>query len=218
GVIAGGALSRFKGRMDSKEHLYAIYLPAKPDALVFDPDHDFLREIPKLNWGPEELAPILEFAPCGLDRTEAMRRLLASNPTPESISLIERMIRADNGMFPSITTIQPLGNLAKPELRGLFLDLLQHKSFGRRAEAVSALAKLPEEAATTAKLRALINATDPVDVVVASIKALDKLNPKANGDVIRKALSIPSLRGQIKATATEALKKGSGGLGFEPSA
>lgn len=206
GLISEGKLTRKKLRSHLAGLLYPISLTSKPDAIIFDPDHDFLREIPSLNWSTWELAPILEFAPCGLDRTEAMRRLLANNPTAESITLAQRMVRADNGMFPSITTIEPLGNLAKPELRGLFLDFLRHKSFSRRAEAVSALSKLPEDGATTARLRALINATDPVDVVVASIKALDKLNPKANEAVIRRALSIPSLRGEIKAAATEALK------------
>ena len=75
-----------------------------------------------------------------------------------------------------------------------------------RAEAVSALADLPSDPGTTAKLRALITDKDPISVVVNAIRALANWDKKGNKDVFEKALKIPSHRGRIKSAAQTALE------------
>jgi aminopeptidase N len=205
GVISGGQLRRFPAKLRTTEDKFTIALTSKPDALLVDPDHDFLREIPKLNWDRSEVAAIFEFAPNSVDRTEAMRRMLTSSPTDQEVAMAVRVLRADAGMFPAITSIAPLGDLKRADLRGFFTEQLSHKSFDRRSQAINALAKLPQDAATTQKLRSLINKDAPVSVVVASIRALAAWDKAGNADVFRKALTIPSLRDRIKTEAQRAL-------------
>jgi aminopeptidase N len=174
-------------------------------ALVLDPFHDFLREIPNLHWSSEELPVILQFASNSNDRNEAMRRLMSDSPSEQTIQLVAGQIGNDNAAFPVYRTVRQLANLARPDLRGLWLAQLNHPNFDRRAEAVNALGQLPSDPATTQRLRSLINAEAPISVVVNAIVALQKLDKAGNADVFRKALTIASRNDRIKRAAQTAL-------------
>ena len=178
----------------------------KPGAVVFDPEHVFLREVPKLNWSDSELPLILKYGKNAPDRDEAVRRLL-KNPTDTNVALVVAAFKADTGISPALRSTFQLVELAKPELRSFWMGLLDHANFARRAIAVSALAKLPADAATTAKLRSLINDKAPIQVVVASISALANWDKAGNADVFKAALKIKDRRSAIVNAATRALEK-----------
>jgi aminopeptidase N len=206
GVIANGGLSRTPMHVSKASNELRIDCTAKPDAVLFDPDHVFLREVPKSNWKPEELVSILKFAPNCVDRNAALRAVLANNPSDDTIRMVADVVKADNDPIPVFRTIRPLATLSKPYLRSFFEGLLTHPSFDRRAEAVSALGELPADPGTTAKLRALITDKDPIPVVRNAIRALATWDKKGNRDVFEKALKIPSHRDAIKSAAQSALE------------
>jgi len=204
-VISGGQVTRLPVRIHEKEETIDLPVNGTADAIILDPDHDFLREIPTLHTNPKETMATFRYAPNGDDRSDAMRRLISDSPSAETIRIIADTVKADAGLFPSFRTLRPLGGLAKPELRSLWLSLLTHESFERRAEAVQALSQLPADAETTKRLRDLINDQSPISVVIGSIQALAKWDAKGSADVFKKAQGIESRGDRIKRAATEAL-------------
>jgi hypothetical protein len=86
------------------------------------------------------------------------------------------------------------------------LELLSHPNFGRQTEAVQALGRLPKDEETTRRLRGLITPQAPIPVVVAAIRVLAEWDAKANADVFKKALEIPSRNDRVKRAAQNALE------------
>ena len=177
---------------------------SKPGAVVFDPEHVFLREIPKLNWDDSELPLIMKYGKNAPDRAEAMRRIM-EKPTDEIIEMVADAVAADNKQSLVFRNINGLVNTARPALRSFWMKQLEHPNFDRRANAVSALSKLEPDAATKAKLRSLINDKAPIQVVVLSISALAGWDKAGNADVFKAAQKIADRRGRIKAAADRAL-------------
>jgi len=206
-IIAGGTVQEVPIRLNAVDQVVELGSP-KPDAVILDPEHDFLREIPTLHWSDSELPFIFKYAPSGLERTEAMRRMLnADTISDETIRLIADVVRGDTEQFPKIPNLGRLASLKRPELRTLWLELLNHKSMDRQAEAVSALAQLPADPATIARIRGLVTPEAPIQVVVNAINALAEWDAKGNVEVFQRALNIPSRRNRIKNAAQSALDK-----------
>jgi len=87
------------------------------------------------------------------------------------------------------------------------MKMLEHPNFDRRANAVTALAKLPVDPATTAKFKSLVNDQAPIQVVVGCIGALANWDKEGNHALFVKAQQINDRRGRIKAAADRALAK-----------
>ncbi|MDR3691767.1 MAG: M1 family aminopeptidase [Fimbriimonas sp.] len=206
GVIVDGRLAELPIHLTTETTTASFPTTKKPDAVLFDPDHDFLREIPKQKWGKDELPAIFKFAPNCIDRYRAMQLLLGDSPSDETIHMIADGVKADTEITPALRSIRGLSSLKREDLRPLFMGLLNHPNPSRRTEAVQALGELPADPATTAKLRSLINDKDPIPVVVAAIRALVDWDKKGNKDVFEKALKIPSHRDRIKNAAQSALE------------
>ncbi len=209
GVVQNGVWRTLKpGGRIKPETAQTIPIEVGSDAVqavVLDPDQDFLWEAGKSIWTDAELPYVVRLSPNGGDRTEALRRMLTGTPSEAAIQLAAEAVRADNSPFPSFRTLQPLANLNRPELRPLFITLLDHPNFGRRAEAVQALGRLPQETATVQRLRSLINQEAPIPVVLATIQVLARWDKAAHADVLERAKSIPSRGDRIKRAATSAL-------------
>jgi len=204
-IAANGVVTRTPMHLKSTSDELRISCDSKPSAVLFDPDHVFLREIPQSHWATEELPAILKYAPNCNDRTAAMRLLLAGTPSDDTVRMVADVVKADLDPMPAFRSLRPLASLDKPYLRSFFEALLTHPNFDRRAEAVAALGELPADPGTTAKLRALITEKDPIPVVRNAIRALAAWDKKGNKDVFEKALKIPSHRDAIKNTAQFAL-------------
>lgn len=186
------------------DETFSLAVDSKPAAVVLDPYHDYLREIPTLHWDDSELPFILKYGLNAPDRAEAMMRLIKIGGS-DNIAKIVEAVEGDKGESLVFRNVNPLANLKLPELRGFWTKQLDHANFDRRAIAVRALGMLPQDAATTAKLRSLINDQAPISVVVASINALANWDKTANADVFKAAQKIKDRRGRIKRAADEAL-------------
>ncbi len=205
GAEAGAtrSMARVAVRLNAATQEFRLPSPlGKPDAVLLDPDHDFLREIPTLHWTKSEQYAIAEFAPNGGDRTEALRRLLADNPDEASVQLAIGLYLKDNGKFPALRSLSPLADLKREALRPVFRRLLTHPNYDRRAEAAQALAALPATPEDTQTFRTLaLDPNAPYGVVVAALRALAAWDAKANADVLEKAAQMPSNREVIRLTA-----------------
>ena len=205
GLLWGGKVRRVPITLNAASQEFRLTTSSKPEAVLLDPDHDFLREIPTEHWTHDEMVAIVAYGPESGDRMEAMRTLLDGKPAAEDVQVCAKAVEADKGQFPAFRTIFPLARLADPSMRPFFEGLLDSASFGRRAEAVSALGRLPKDPGTVQKLRDQINDKAPIPVVLRSIVALSEWDAKGNVDVFQKALTIPSRRDVIKNAAQRAL-------------
>jgi len=204
GLIIDGKLRRVSVDLHQAEETFKIPAPAQPDAVLLDPDHDFLREMPAKHWSDTELPVILRTAPSPIDRAEAMSKLLAGTPSDSAIKAVTEAIQGDTGMFPALSLVR-LGELKREGLRPLFRTQLKHASFDRREQAVRALALLPKTQEDMATFASLINDKQPYAVVSAAITAMADWNPAGNLDILRIAVNMPSLHERIRSSAYRAL-------------
>lgn len=206
GVGASG-MNREPIHLSKAEETFEIKVPSAALAVVLDPEHKFLREIPNLHWSAQELPFILQSSPNAPDRQEALNRLLRS-PTENALKLVTEQIAKDkDAKQPVFRNLSLLVNLSKPELRGFWTEQLSHSNIDRQVQAAQGLAKLPVTIATTAKFQSLLNDKAPIQVVVTAINALAEWDAKGNANLFRKAQGIKDRRGQIKRAADEALTK-----------
>jgi aminopeptidase N len=207
GVIAGGKLTRIPVRLNAADQKFTLKTDTKPDAVLLDPDHDFLRQIPRLNWAASELPAIVQFGSNGIDRSYAFNQMLQGTPSDMVVKVAADAVRADTDRFPSIQSIEALAVLKREDLRPLFRSLLTHPSFSRQAEAVAALGRLAKNDEDTKTIRGLVNDKAPYAVVAASLRTLAAWDAEGNFDLINKMASAPSQNGTIREAAFEALAK-----------
>jgi aminopeptidase N len=216
GLISSGQLRREKVRIDRAEHEFRIEAMTRPDAVLLDPDHDFLREIPNLNWNAGELPHILKYASNATDRQEAMNRMLRGTPSDDAVQAIVAAIRRDSGPFPAFSSIDRLGELKRAELRPFFREELAHPDINRRAQAIRALARLPRDGSDTEKMRALINDREAYAVLGASVQTLADWDAAGNREIFRKALAIAGEDISIRLAAHIALLRADTAEGKQP--
>ena len=207
GVISQGKLTRFPIQISAVEETFEIRFDSKPDAVILDPDHDFLREIKLLSWNESELFPILRFATNATDRAEALKRILSKTISDKDLEEIKSLLQADSGVAPVFLQLNALSNLANPTLKSFWIKQLEHANFARRSVAVLALGKLPADNQTTGLLRSLITEKSPIQVVVNSINTLKSWDAKGNKDIFERAKLITDRRSRIKRAAESALKE-----------
>lgn len=181
------------------------FTAAKPGAVVFDPRHEFLRQIPTLHWEASELPLIFQYGQNAPDRAMAMSLLLNNEPSDATIKMVADVLAKDTAESPAFPSVANLSVLAKPELRSFWLKQVDHADVTRAQQAVVALGRLPADAATTAKLRSLINDKEFTVVVVEAINVLAKFDKAGNADVFKAALNIKDMRNRIKTAAERAL-------------
>lgn len=199
GAISKGKLVRFPITLQGEKTTVEFDLASKPDAVILDPDHDFLREL-KHSFAPEELPAIAEFAPNAVDRQAAMNRLMGGDNV--DLAFVTRILRADVGMYPAIENTRPLMRLDKEELRSFWRAELTHQNLDRKATAVDALLSLAPNAEDKARLDQMVNNTTPTRIVMAILRRSD---PKTDATLAKKALAIDSLNDQVHSWAYEAL-------------
>ncbi|MES2459221.1 MAG: M1 family aminopeptidase [Armatimonadota bacterium] len=217
GIIIDGKMVRVPAPLTGKtEQVFRLPSPTRPETVLFDPDHDFLREIPTLAWTTAELPAIVEAAPNSVDRSRAMQQLLDPKSGPLSDSSRQRLVaalKADTGEFVALGNIIPLANLEREDLQPLFREMISRPGYynggdrDRRVDAIRAMRKLPRNPADTALLRGLVNNTAPYAVVSAAVETLGGWDATANLDVIRKAAQMDSLDEVIRKSAYRTLAK-----------
>jgi len=190
-VIAKGKLTRFPVHLKDKET--TVRMPvASADAVVLDPDRDFLSEM-RRNAEDKELPAIAEFAPDAFVRSSAIQRMVVSNQ-PGAIELAVRLLDKDMGLHPVVESLQFMVGKKDEVLKGFFRRQLAHPSIERRASAVRGLAAIGLSAEDAAKIRSLINDTEGYSVVTSAISTLD---PERDLDVLIKAAGMPSKDARI---------------------
>ena len=204
GVIADGRLERKEAHLKAASEEFHYHFDSKPDSVVFDPDHEFLREITKSPWTDQELPFIAQFDPNPVERQTAFTRMLGDNPSDAVVRVAVDILKSDKGFEPAIESTGPLQRLSRPELRSLWESELTHENFQRRATALTALASMPPDAQDFKLLRGLVDDMQPYAVVSGAIHAVAKFDYEGSKSVIEQQAKTSSVL-QIRRAALEEL-------------
>ncbi len=203
-ALVHGGVERKDIHLNAADQEFRIASASKPDAVVFDPDHDFMREIPKQPWAREELIAVAKYAPCCTDKVDAMRKLLTDKPSDAEVHAAVEILKSDQGPFPAIAGYKSLMELKREDLRSFFESELSHECYGRKTDATQALGLLSSEPAENQRLRALIDDKQPYAVVAEAIRALGKLDYAGSRSLIE-AQAKTSMNSNIRAAALGAM-------------
>jgi aminopeptidase N len=216
GWIAGGRVMRRAFPIDKATQTIRIPAAVMPDAVLFDPDHDFLREIPAVHWAPEELPYILRYAPNAVDRETAMRKMLEGSPAALAVREVAEEISADTGEFPVFRSLSPVVNLKRNDLRPLFRKLLTHRSLVHRRDGIRGLAALGKDPADIRTLDSLVTEQQPFIVVRAAVQTLRDWDPAGNRDIFRRAIQVVPPDDRTRLIAYDGLAKADSAEGRQP--
>jgi aminopeptidase N len=206
GLFSNKALRRERVRIHRAEQEVRLSTADKPDAVLLDPDHDFLCQIPNLHWTAEELPILLHQAPNAVDREEAMRRLLAGTPTDATLQMATETLRADASPFP-VFALSRLGEMKRVDLRRFFREQMTHPNIGRRAQSIYALSQLPPDGTDIQTLRGLVNDREPYAVVNAAVSTLASWDSAHNRKLFEKAKNMAGENLSLRLAAYDALAK-----------
>ena len=202
--IGSSTIERNAIHLNAASQEFRIPSTEKPSAVVFDPDHEFLREIPSQPWAPDELLAVLKLDPNPIDRTFALQKLIDSKPTDKVLQNIIGVLSQDQGTNPGILNTRLLATLKRAELTSFWINELKHESYQRRSTAASALGDLPKTPEIIESLKALINDKQPYVVVTAAIESLSKLDFAAGKPLIVK-VARSETNGPLRQTALSTL-------------
>ncbi|RYG32935.1 aminopeptidase, partial [bacterium] len=122
-------------------------------AVLLDQDHDFLRELKWPDYDVPALRAILQTAPNAVDKQRSLDLLLKKSQEAGDLELAMRVAAESANRFPAIRSLQSIADRKSEDTRAFFLAQLAHPDYDRRAQAVRALAGLPRNESTEAKLR-----------------------------------------------------------------
>ncbi len=175
-LVDDHGLRRAPIHLNAADQSFEIAAQSAPKAVIFDPDHEFLRELPKQPWMAEELPYVFLNAPDPTDVERAMNRLLDGTPTNETLRMIADRLRKDTQPFPAIQNTSRLAKLGRDVLHDFFLAETSHLNYDRRANAATALARLASGTSDRQRLHQLLGDDQPYDVVAAALRSLATLD------------------------------------------
>ena len=172
GLIDANGLQRSPIHLNAADQSFEIPAASAPKAVIFDPDHDFVRELSKQPWAADELTYVFLNAPNPTDMEAAMNRLLDGTPTDAILQMIAERLRKDTLPFPAIPDTSRLAKLGREALHDFFLAETNHPNYDRRAHAATGLARLAATASDRDRLHKLLGDDQPYDVVAAALRGL----------------------------------------------
>jgi len=199
-------VQRFRVRLDKADQTFRLPAAFKPDALLVDPDHDLLKDMPDLHWADSELPAILLHAPSVLDRDQAADQIASSNLDDRKIQLLVTALHLETGEVGGAHLMRLLGNAKKDSLRSVFRAEAHSGQVERRAAALEALGKLPAEEGDAYLLEnAAMSDTEPYVVVQAALGGLNAQGVAGHLAVFRHLVEEPSLHDQLAGAAVNDL-------------
>jgi aminopeptidase N len=175
-LIDDHGLRRAPIHLNAADQTFEVAAPTAPRTVIFDPDHEFVRELSKQPWTTEELRYVFLNAPNPTDMEVAMNRLLDGTPSDETLRMIAGRLRQDTLPFPAIPDTSRLAKLGREALHDFFLAEASHPNYDRRENAATGLARLAKGASDRERLRQLLGDDQPYDVVAAALRGLATLD------------------------------------------
>jgi aminopeptidase N len=168
-----GRIERQSLRLNKADQTFTLPAVESPAAVLMDPDHDLLKDVPDNHWTPQQLPAILRYAPCALDRSSAAGQLAGSKASDSVVETLKSALAAEKSPSVQEAIIRNLGNSRREDLRPLYLEQVKSPESGVRAAAIEAIGKLQLTASDVTLLRSIgLNDATPFDCVDAVLRAL----------------------------------------------
>ena len=179
-IFPNGSIKKIDVYLKEQTQSFQVPSSVQPAAVLLDPDHWLLKEVPHLHWSAQELPYILHYAPAYLDRIAAAQKITAEhnglNNQTEPLFLAQ-LSREQSGRVAAYL-IQQLAALKDPHLQPLFLTQARSRSLRRSTAAIEALGKLlPNSSAVKLVKSIAASNTLPYQQVGAAIGSLVAFNP-----------------------------------------
>ncbi len=175
-VVTGSGVTRTSIHLNAKDQVISIPVTSTPKTVIFDPEHDFVREIPKEPWAQEELLSVFQYAVNPTDQAYAMSHLLDGEPTDATLQAIVRKLQQDSGDFPALPDTSKLASLKRATVHDFWVSELKSPNYSRRANAATGLAGVSNGSEDIARLKKMLGDDQPYVVVAAALKGLAKID------------------------------------------
>ena len=176
GIVDESGLRREPVRLNAKDQTFSIPSAAAPKTVLFDPDHEFVREIPTMPWAASELADVFRFAPNPIDRAYALDHLLDGSPSLETLTMIASELSRDRAAFPALPDTAKLAATKRPELKSFWISELMHPNYRRSANAATGLAGVATKPGDREILERLLKSGQPYIVEAAALQGLASID------------------------------------------
>jgi aminopeptidase N len=204
GIVTAAGLARAAATLNAADQTISIPSAEKPDTVLFDCDHEFVREIPTEPWTAKELPLVIQFAPNPIDRDYALAHLVDNGLTDGGIQAILASLRKDREQYCAVRDTLKLAGLNLPELHDFWVEETKHPNIERRTCAATGLAGVSRGPADFAILKGLLADDQPYTVVAAALRGLASLDFPEVGDFALKAAKT-SKNQDIRAAALDVL-------------
>jgi aminopeptidase N len=184
-VVTESDVSRAKIHLNAADQTLDIPVKSAPKTVIFDPEHDFVRQIPHEPWTKEDLPYVFLSAVNPIDQEFAMNGLLDGDPSEETLQMVAQKLRKDNGTFPALPDTSKLASLSRPTLRNFWIAELKSPNYSRRANATTGLAVIAHNAEDIDRVRQMQGDDQPYEVVSAALRGLAKIDCTLVGKVAK---------------------------------
>jgi len=172
GVVTSAGLTRASVTLNSADQTIPIPVSEKPKTVLFDCDHEFVREIPREPWNLEELLSVVRLAPDPIDRDYAISHLVLGELSNDGLQAILDSLRKDREPFCAVRDTLKLLLVKDFDLHDFWVEETKHPNFERRTCAATGLAGVAKTAADRAILMNMLKDDQPYTVVAAALRGL----------------------------------------------
>ena len=198
---------RLDGRMAPQgDYKVTVKVDGKPDAVLLDPNHDFLREMQHKPTTAEARA-IVKHATNAIERQAAFDMICSDEPTDAELKSLLAILRADRRIFPVFTSVAALSSIKRPMLKAFWVEELSHSDPGRKAAAIRALNDYEVSGSDIAAVKSYVSAAQYNSVNLAAISFLEKQDRAGSKAVFENVLTFKNRNQSIANAAKRALGK-----------
>jgi aminopeptidase N len=206
GIFMSYGMSTQKVTLSGAEQEITVKVDGKPDAVLLDPSHDFLREMQHKPTASEARA-IVKHATNAVERQTAFDMVCADSPSDAELKSLMATLRADRRVFPVFNSVAALAVIKNPILKDFWSEELAHPDPSRKSAAIRALLSYDVTSADIATVKSLVTESQFNAVNLAAISFLDKHDKAGSKAVFEKAAAFKNRNQSVANAAKRALAK-----------
>ncbi|MFY8051387.1 MAG: M1 family aminopeptidase, partial [Armatimonadaceae bacterium] len=206
GIFMSYGMQTQKVTLSGAEQELTIKVDNKPEAVLLDPNHDFLRDMQHKPTAAEARA-IVRHATNAVERQSAFDMVCSDNPTDSELKSLMAILRKDRRTFPVFSSVAALSSIKNPMLKSFWSEELGHPDPARKSAAIRALLDHDVTSGDIATVKSLVNESQFNAVNLAALNFLDKHDKAGSKAVFEKALTFKNRNQSIANAAKRALGK-----------
>jgi aminopeptidase N len=206
GIFLPSGMTTQKVTLSHAEQEIVLKVDGKPDAVLLDPNHDFLREM-QHKISATEARSIVKYATNAIERQMAFDMICADDPTDADVNLLLSVLRNDRRIFPVFNSVASLASIKRSMMKPFWVEELSHSDPGRKAAAIRALNEYEVTASDIAAVKSYISVAQFNSVNLAAINFLERHDRAGSKAVFEQVLTFKNRNQSIANAVKRALGK-----------